>query len=61
MELVTSPPRPRIEEVVVPLDESPRYASRNWRAAAWERERERELRAVERRSGVAGRRRFSSS
>jgi hypothetical protein len=61
IELVAVPPRARAEEAVVPLDEAPRYASRNWRAAAWERERERELRAVERRTGVAGRRRFGSS
>lgn len=30
--------------VVIPLPEEPRYASRNWRAEAWEREREREMR-----------------
>ena len=34
----------------------PRYASRNWRAEAWERERERELRAIERRPDRARRR-----
>jgi hypothetical protein len=28
----------------VPVDEAPRYASRNWRAEAWDRERERERR-----------------
>ena len=61
MELVALPPRPRIEEAAAPLDEAPRYASRNWRAAAWERERERELRTVERRPGMAARRRFGSS
>ena len=33
---------------VLPPYEPPRYASRNWRAEAWERERERELRAGER-------------
>jgi hypothetical protein len=59
MELVTSPPRPRVEEIPAPVDESPRYASRNWRAAAWERERERESRSVERRTGIAARRRFN--
>jgi hypothetical protein len=36
------PPAPRIED-------APNYASRRWRAEAWERERERELHAVERR------------
>jgi hypothetical protein len=58
MELVAVPARPRIEEAVVAADEPPHYASRNWRAAAWERERE--LRAVERHPGMAGRRRFGS-
>jgi hypothetical protein len=59
MELVVVPARPRIEEAVASVDEPPRYASRNWRAAAWERERERELRAGERHPGMAHRR-FSS-
>jgi hypothetical protein len=59
MELVASPPRPRVEEIPAPVDESPHYASRNWRAAAWERERERESRSVERRTGIAARRRFN--
>ena len=61
IELVASPARPRGEEAVVSLDEAPRFASRNWRAAAWERERERELRSGERRPGLAVRRRFGSS
>jgi hypothetical protein len=39
------PPAPRIED-------APNYASRRWRAEAWERERERELHAVERRTDV---------
>jgi hypothetical protein len=59
MEIVSPAPRPRIEEVQPPVEETPRYASRNWRAAAWERERERELRTVERHTGLAARRRFS--
>jgi hypothetical protein len=59
MELVTPPPRLRAEEAVAAPDESPRFASRTWRAAAWERERERELRTVERHPGLAARRRFS--
>jgi len=59
MELVPSVPKPRIEEAPLTVDETPHYASRNWRAAAWERERERELRTVERRTGVSARRRFS--
>ena len=61
MELVPMPVRPRPEEPVAPVTDSPRYASRNWRAAAWEREREREreLRAAEREPEVAARRRFN--
>ena len=46
-ELVAMPGRLQAEEPAA-ADEPPRYASRNWRAEAWERERERELRAVER-------------
>jgi hypothetical protein len=46
MELVAVPPKPHAEEAAVPVDEPPHYASRNWRAAAWEREREREARIV---------------
>ncbi len=60
MELVAAPSRPRIDEPVVRVDEPPRYASRNWRAAAWERERERESRAAEHHPGPAARRHFSS-
>jgi hypothetical protein len=54
-ELVTMPGRPHTGEFP-PLDESPRFASRNWRAEAWERERERELRAIERRPDLSRRR-----
>ena len=48
------------EEQPVPIDEPPRYASRNWRAEAWDRERERELRAVEHRPDLSPRRRAGS-
>jgi hypothetical protein len=41
-------------------EEASRYTSRNWRAEAWDRERERELRAIERRPELAGRRRSGS-
>ncbi len=58
MELIVVPPRPRAEEPLPPKAEPPRYASRNWHAEAWERERERELGAGERHPGMA-RRRFS--
>ena len=62
MELVTLPVRAHSEEVAVAVNESPRYASRNWRAAAWEREREREreLRAIERHPGLSARRRYGA-
>ena len=56
--LVAMPGR-RIEEVSTPPEE-PRFASRNWRAEAWDRERERELRAVERRTDLGPRRRSGS-
>ena len=42
------------------IEEAPNYASRHWRAEAWERERERELRSAEHRSDGLGRRRKSS-
>jgi hypothetical protein len=54
-ELVTTLPRPRADYVPA-VEESPRYASRNWRAEAWDRERERELRAIENRPDIAARR-----
>ena len=54
-ELVTTPPRPRIDYVPT-VEETPRYASRSWRAEAWERERERELRAIDNRPDIAARR-----
>ena len=58
-ELVALPGRLTTDDSVIP-DEAPRYASRNWRAEAWDRERERELRAVERRPAVNSRRRSGS-
>jgi hypothetical protein len=51
-------PMPAAIVAPLPLDEPPRYATRHWRADAWERERERESRAAERRSESATRRRF---
>jgi hypothetical protein len=58
MELVALPAKARTEEAAVAVNETPHYASRNWRAAAWEREREREreLSAVERHPGLSARR-----
>jgi len=56
-ELVAVPPRPAPRETAEKDDEPPLYMSRQWRAQAWERERERELRTVERRPEIAFRRR----
>ena len=59
VELVAMPGRPQSAKPA-PHDETPRYASSNWRAEAWDRERERELRAVGRRPEADGRRRSGS-
>ena len=56
-ELVAMPGGLQADEPPLALDEPPRYTSRNWRADAWERERERELRAAERHPDRAARRR----
>jgi hypothetical protein len=58
-DLVAMPGRPGSNPPAPPA-ELPRYASRNWRAEAWDRERERELRAVERRPETSARRRSGS-
>jgi hypothetical protein len=42
-----SDPAP-LKSLPPPIEETPSYSSRRWRAEAWERERNRELRAVER-------------
>jgi len=55
-DIVIMPLRPQPEEIP-PGPVEPRYSSRNWHAEAWERERERELRAVENRPDIAARRR----
>ena len=48
-------------EQMEPMAEEPAsFPSRKWRADAWERERERELRAVDRRPDIAARRRAGS-
>lgn len=57
-ELVTMPGRTHSEAITPP--EEPRFASRSWRAEAWERERQRELRTVENRTDLATRRRSSA-
>jgi hypothetical protein len=56
-ELLSMPGRPQTGESVPLPDEPSRYASRNWRAEAWEREREREQRAAGRHPDIAARRR----
>jgi hypothetical protein len=55
--LVTMPARNDVAAIDGVPDE-PRYNSANWRAEAWDRERERELRAAERRPDIARRRRL---
>jgi len=54
------PGRLQAENSTPPLDEPPRFASRNWRAEAWERERERESRAAGSRPNIAARRRSNA-
>ena len=59
LELVAAPAAKARDGEEVAVNEPPRYASRNWHAAAWEREREREreMRAGERLPGMAALRR----
>ena len=59
-ELLTMQAKPRLESLVPSPEEPPHIASRNWRAEAWERERARELRAVEGRPDIAALRRSSA-
>jgi hypothetical protein len=59
-EVVALPARVQAAEPARGPEELPRYASRNWRAEAWDRERERTLRAVDRRPGILARRRSGS-
>jgi len=57
VELVAVPGRPKAAEAAsLPPDEPPRYRSRNWRAEAWDRERERESRPSDRRPEIVARR-----
>jgi hypothetical protein len=60
VELVPAPARAHTEEPAPAAEDPARYTSRTWRAEAWERERERELRAVQRRPEIAARRRSNS-
>lgn len=59
-ELVTMPSRPLPHDGPPLPADTLRYASRRWHAEAWERERERELRATENRSDIPARRRTSA-
>ena len=59
-ELVTMSPWPHSQNLVPLHGEGLRSASRNWRAEAWERERERELRAIENRPDITERRRSNA-
>ena len=56
-ELVAMPARPQVQDTSPAPDEPPRFASRNWRADAWDRERERERHATERHPERAAHRR----
>lgn len=60
VELVPMPARVRNDEDGVAVDEPPRYASRNWRAEAWDRERVRASRSGERRLNFTALRRSGS-
>jgi hypothetical protein len=60
VELVSMParfPAAHVDEPLSRAEETPVFMSRQWRAEAWERERERETRAAEHRSEIALRRR----
>jgi hypothetical protein len=60
VEIVTLPSRPKPADLPLTMPEAQRYPSRTWRTEAWERERERELRANENRPDFAARRRSNS-
>ena len=54
-ELVTMTGKQR-SDGLIPIPDEPRYASRNWRAEAWEREREREMNGQDCRTDLTRRR-----
>jgi len=56
-ELIALPPDPNSEPRALSSRQTARYASRAWRAEAWQREREREQRAKNDHPDIAGRRR----
>ena len=59
-EILTIPSRTYPKELPPLPADTLRYASRRWHAEAWERERERELRAIDNHPDVAARRRNSA-
>ncbi|MFZ0338448.1 MAG: hypothetical protein WAL45_10480 [Terracidiphilus sp.] len=59
-EIVTMPSRQLPNEFPPLPADTLRYASRRWHAEAWERERERELHAIENHPDIAARRRTSA-
>lgn len=61
VELVAMPAKPRVDAVATPIEEPLGFRSRNSRAEAWDREREREMRLSERGPDISARRRSSLS
>jgi hypothetical protein len=59
-EIVTMPSRPVSQDFPPLPADTLRYASRRWHAEAWEREREREQRAIANHPDIAARRRTSA-
>ena len=59
-EIVTMPSRPYLKELPPLPADTLRYASRRWHAEAWEREREREMRAMGKQPDIDVRRRTSA-
>jgi hypothetical protein len=59
-ELVALPTRILPDQPALAPDEAPRFASRNWRAGAWDRERERNEHPADLRPSVIARRRSGS-
>ena len=57
VELVAMPAKTRVDAVATQIEEPPGFKSRNLRAEAWDREREREMRSSERSPEIAARRR----
>jgi hypothetical protein len=56
-EMLEIPSRPQLDDFVPLSGDTPSYVSPDWHAKAWERERARELRAIENRAGNSARHR----